>query len=73
MTCKYIILLCPSVKMSTLELCPRVDISTSGHIYVSMSHSPSCVICIILCLMSLIVKGRYVSSDSLIVLVRPRR
>ena len=27
---------------------PHVDISTSGHIYFSMSHSPSCNICILL-------------------------
>jgi len=38
-------IICPSVKMSTLGLCPRVDILTSGHI--RMSHWPSCIICII--------------------------
>ena len=37
---------CPEVEMSTLGLCPHVDISSSGHIYFSISHSPSCIICI---------------------------
>ena len=35
--------------MSALGRSHRVDIFTSGHVYFSMSHSPSCVIGIMLC------------------------
>ena len=50
---------CPSVKISTpSRLC---DILTSGHMYIQMSHWPSCVICIILLRVSLCVDMVYVS------------
>ena len=51
-SCDMQLYICRSVEMSERGLRHRVDFSTSRDIYFSMSHSASCVLCI------LYVKGR---------------